>query len=557
MTTRISLISRPAPRPARLRRPGRRPARAGRRAQRGRAPRGARAERRSAGAGRSCSGRAPAGRRPRTRGSRRGRAPPTEGRTIAVTGTDRRTSGDRQHRLLAVGALRRKGALEPADELERALVRLGAGVERERLGRAAGDQEDVVVADVAEARPRAGQCERRLAGPAGPGEQRPAPVVTDGAAVHQTATRPREGPVQERPQGCGAVVPGDAPGVWHPEDALTGFAVEERDRARGRVVPDALEPAHLAPAENLVGVPGRRRRADARGGAVPGEQDGVRVSHRRPDNRCERPEQEPHERVAREPEPDAAGADLEVVLDPAGRPSRPVGGRLEEQCVLGGPADPAPVEEAGTVPAGCVCGPAGLAHLVDRVDEQEVLHVGVLLQDGLDERPPLSGPVLVLDRRGCTVVEVEKAFLGQLRHQPLDRVLDLPRRSVEARAQAVRGLGRGVPPPEERPDLRPAAGEGVVVPGLELDEDDLTVDRLVNHLSGINPVARQPCLPSVSSLAWGRAPSYRRPRARLNQGTNRACPGRPGQALPLGHARGCDGACMPLSTLTTSNCLST
>src|SRR6478735_1854354 len=126
--------------------------------------------------------------------------------------------------------------------------------------------------------------------------------------------------------------------------------------------------------------------------------------------------------------------------------------------------------------------PASRVDLVDRVEQEVVLHVVVALQAWWLERGFLA-------RAGCRgrfhrgpFLADDQAVLPQLRQQRRDGRADLGLLGLEPADKSGADLGLADPLAEQLPDRRPAAGKAVVTAVGEIDRDHLSVDRLVNDL---------------------------------------------------------------------------
>src|SRR3954451_366848 len=138
---------------------------------------------------------------------------------------------------------------------------------------------------------------------------------------------------------------------------------------------------------------------------------------------------------------------------------------------------------------GSACGrmwPAGnLVDLVERVDEHELLHVGVRLEYrnrelDLSCRPPVrlaAGQLIALDQEPLLQQTVDQAQQPQL---DLNRIAEVPLPGESQ--QRLTGPAGGQP----LPGLRPDAVQAVVGAGAQVDQDRLTVDRLVDDVHRVH-----------------------------------------------------------------------
>src|SRR5919201_3999788 len=124
--------------------------------------------------------------------------------------------------------------------------------------------------------------------------------------------------------------------------------------------------------------------------------------------------------------------------------------------------------------------PAARLNLVHRIDEDEVLHVRVLLEDRRRERlsrraqsrrQRMKRPAL--DRRLLD----EALCLQLVEHTAYDRVQFLPRRLVP-RLERIDDLGACRLSLDRRPDLGPRITQAVVRTRSQVDDDRLALDRL-------------------------------------------------------------------------------
>ena len=135
-------------------------------------------------------------------------------------------------------------------------------------------------------------------------------------------------------------------------------------------------------------------------------------------------------------------------------------------------------------------GPARVADVVDRVDEQQVLHVGELVQHGRLEGGRVPGRLDLTDRRRRRSAVRPSRMYQSLVEQPLDQLVHrLPDLVGTGRVPTFQ-LGDHVSRPPARgqsfPDLGPRALERVVATGLQADEDHLAIHGLVDDLVRID-----------------------------------------------------------------------
>src|SRR3954453_17206999 len=219
----------------------------------------------------------------------------------------------------------------------------------------------------------------------------------------------------------------------------------------------------------------------------------------------------------------SAGRSASAIAPPANR-TRTAWPAMSRQTSSQPPTEPAASSE---IPASCstsrarssalpgvkatlsgsgLTGPAGLVDFMNRVEEQELLHVGVRAQLRRDVRLYRCVAVLPGGLIGDRAVSVLGRLLGLddklLIGEPADQVVDDTGRFI---ALQVVGRGErgddviGVGAAHDRvPDEAPGLVEGVVGPVLQVDDGGLTVECLRHHVRAVDSVSLGRHVPSPS-----------------------------------------------------------
>src|SRR5918992_4814403 len=130
-------------------------------------------------------------------------------------------------------------------------------------------------------------------------------------------------------------------------------------------------------------------------------------------------------------------------------------------------------------------GPAARIDLVDRVEQEEVLHVVVLLESRRLELEPDLGRRPCVVRAGIHGLGDDQRLGGEALEQLLDALADAGPVGLVDREGGHELVG-GRAARQQLPDRHGAAGQVVVAAAAEVDRDHLAVDRLVDDVMRVD-----------------------------------------------------------------------
>src|SRR5919198_1897392 len=190
-----------------------------------------------------------------------------------------------------------------------------------------------------------------------------------------------------------------------------------------------------------------------------------------------------------------------------------------------------PFGSRGRLVRRCRMRPTLRTDLVHRVEQDQILHVGVLLEHRRRERKPgraVVGEGRARRRGGLAVFGADETLALELAQQPPHCVADLVAGGLVPRPELDLDVVLSGTLLDRLPDRRPGVPEAVVRARLEVDEDDLALDRFVDYVRAVHPKTRRHVAapssplrlseeypsfpPSISMHIRGDTVSYRPPR---------------------------------------------